>query len=237
MGSIFLFVAILALIKLVVEESQRHSLWLRLTHALLFALFMLLIHPYTLTISRLWVDRELNSTFRLNDATLVVLLDLLFVLLAMTAREVRWPNRRRFRYYGVLPIVGQLMHKLVYFLPPLLAFPALFYLRVVLLFWLPGVSFLGVTLLMAALVFLLIVFSPYLCRALHLNGEASVFLSIITLAVIVAAALFAPQSHVVTEVMVDTPGLLRQAAILLLILFVGLFVGYMIFRFLASKSR
>lgn len=235
-GSVFLFIAILAMLKLTIEESQRQFWWLRLAHGLLFAAFILIAHPFTLEISRLWVDQQLNSPLRLNDATLVVLVDLLLVLLAMTARDVRWPNSRRIRYYGPLRVAYQLMHKLVYYLPPLLAFPALFYLRLALLFSLPGVSFTHVTLLMAGFVLFLSLASPLFCRGLRLNGEAAILLSMVTLAVVVVAALFAPQSRIVPFSPGDHFTLLRHTAFLTLALGVGVLIGYLVFR-LADRSR
>ena len=197
MSTIFLLVSCFALLKLLIEEAQRPSMSLRLAHAAIFALFIVLIQPVCLSISKVAVDTFLNSASRLNDLALLALLDFSMTAGLLTATDVRWPNARRLRYFGFLAMVRDGLHKTIPLFPPVLAFFALFYFRVLLLFKLPGFSFWGVTLVLTAVVFALILFAPAICRSLYVQGKEALTFSLFIFAVVVVANVYSPQSRLI----------------------------------------
>lgn len=226
MGDILLLISLLAIVKLFLEEAQWRSLWVRLVHALLMGGFVCTIHPYCLGISKLTLDKWLASPTTLQNASLLVIADLICCLLLVTVREVKWPDRAYVRYYGIGRAVGNMLHLLVPYLPPLLALPALFYLRVVLLFELTGVSFVGVTAVLALFAMLLVLLAPFLGRwlqfSVELMGEFSLLLSLATLTVVVGAGVVTirPESYVLSDI---DPSVFY----IILLLFVGAFFGHL----------
>ncbi len=236
MGSVFLLLSFLAVLKLVTEEGERVSWWVRGVHAILLAGAVFLFHPFTLTINKIWVDETLNTLRWLNDVTLLVMLDMLLSILAVTARDVRWPSPRRIRYYGLLHVIFDTLHKSAYYLPPLLILPALFYFRVELLFLLPGYSFLGVTVILALLVALLVLLAPYVKRCLALTRETSMLLSFLTFLLVVTAMLFTPEGLVHGVVHSDLPAELLHAALLLVGLCIMAALGYFLQRIAKRRA-
>lgn len=214
-GNVFLLLSFLAVLKLLVEEGERASWWLRGIHALLYAGFVLALHPLALTINKMWVDQTLNTIKWLNDVTLFVMLDMVLSFLAMTSHDVRWPSRSRFRYYGLLQLLFDSLHKIAYFLPPLLIFPALFYFRVELLFLLTGYSFIGVSIALAVGVVLLVLLAPYISRFLSLTRETAMLLGLVTFLLVITAMLFTPEGLVHGVSHSDLPQELLHSAILL----------------------
>ena len=82
MSGVFLLLSVLALLKLLGEEGQRAQWPLRLAHAGIYVLFLALIHPWTLQVSKLWVDSTLNTPLQLGNVTLLVMLDVMLVMAA-----------------------------------------------------------------------------------------------------------------------------------------------------------
>ncbi len=237
MGSVFLLLSFLAVLKLVVEEGERTSWAVRAVHAVLLAGSVFLLHPFTLTINKIWVDETLNTLRWLNDVTLLVMLDMLLSVLAVTSHDVRWPSPRRIRYYGLLQVGFDTLHKLAYYLPPLLIFPALFYFRVELLFWLPGYSFIGVTVALAVVAALLVLLAPYVNRWLALTRETAMLLSFLTFLLVVTAMLFTPEGLVHGVSHSDLPAELLHAGLLLLALLVVASFGYLLQRIARRRAR
>lgn len=232
MGNVFLLLSFLAVLKLLVEEGERSSWWLRGVHALLYGSFVLALHPIALTINKMWVDETLNTIKWLNDVTLFVMLDMVLSFLAMTSHDVRWPSHARFRYYGLLQLVFDSLHKVAYFLPPLLIFPALFYFRVELLFLLTGYSFVGVSVALALGVMLLVLLAPYFSRFLSLTRETAMLLSFVTFLLVITAMLFTPEGLVHGVSQSDLPRELLHSAVLMVAFAVVALVGYGIKRIL-----
>ena len=214
MGNVFLLLSFLAVLKLLVEEGERSSWWLRGVHALLYGSFVLALHPIALTINKMWVD------------------DMVLSFLAMTSHDVRWPSHARFRYYGLLQLVFDSLHKVAYFLPPLLIFPALFYFRVELLFLLTGYSFLGITLTLALAVMLLVLLAPYISRFLSLTRETAMLLGFLTFLLVITAMLFTPEGLVHGVSQGDLPKELLHSGLLLVAFAVVALVGYGLRRIL-----
>lgn len=232
MGNVFLLLSFLAVLKLLVEEGERSSWWLRGVHALLYGSFVLALHPIALTINKMWVDETLNTIKWLNDVTLFVMLDMVLSFLAMTSHDVRWPSHARFRYYGLLQLVFDSLHKVAYFLPPLLIFPALFYFRVELLFLLTGYSFLGVTVTLALAVMLLVLLAPYISRFLSLTRETAMLLGFLTFLLVITAMLFTPEGLVHGVAQGDLPKELLHSGLLLVAFAIIALVGYGLRRIL-----
>ena len=180
----------------------------------------------------MWVDETLNTIKWLNDVTLFVMLDMVLSFLAMTSHDVRWPSRARFRYYGLLQLVFDSLHKVAYFLPPLLIFPALFYFRVELLFLLTGYSFLGVTVTLALAVMLLVLLAPYISRFLSLTRETAMLLGFVTFLLVITAMLFTPEGLVHGVAQGDLPKELLHSGLLLVAFAVVALVGYGLRRIL-----
>lgn len=232
MGNVFLLLSFLAVLKLLVEEGERSSWWLRGVHALLYGSFVLALHPIALTINKMWVDETLNTIKWLNDVTLFVMLDMVLSFLAMTSHDVRWPSHARFRYYGLLQLVFDSLHKVAYFLPPLLIFPALFYFRVELLFLLTGYSFIGVTVTLALAVMLLVLLAPYISRFLSLTRETAMLLGFVTFLLVITAMLFTPEGLVHGVAQGDLPKELLHSGLLLVAFAIIALVGYGLRRIL-----
>ena len=230
MNNVFLLLSFLAVFKLLVEEGERHSWWLRGVHALLLGSFVVALHPICLTINKIWVDETLNTLRWLNDVTLYVMLDLLLCILAVTSQEVRWPSRARYRYYGLLQLIFDVLHKLAYYLPPLLIFPALFYFRVELLYLLTGYSFTLVTALLAIAVVTVTLFAPYLSRFLAFNRETAILLSFLTFLLVVTAMLFTPEGLVHGVVRGSLSAEALHAGLLLLALTFVASIGFLVER-------
>jgi len=231
-GNVFLLLSFLAVLKLLVEEGERSSWWLRGVHALLYGSFVLALHPIALTINKMWVDETLNTIKWLNDVTLFVMLDMVLSFLAMTSHDVRWPSHARFRYYGLLQLVFDSLHKVAYFLPPLLIFPALFYFRVELLFLLTGYSFIGVTVTLALAVMLLVLLAPYISRFLSLTRETAMLLGFVTFLLVITAMLFTPEGLVHGVAQGDLPKELLHSGLLLVAFAIIALVGYGLRRIL-----
>jgi hypothetical protein len=231
-GNVFLLLSFLAVLKLLVEEGERSSWWLRGVHALLYGSFVLALHPIALTINKMWVDETLNTIKWLNDVTLFVMLDMVLSFLAMTSHDVRWPSHARFRYYGLLQLVFDSLHKVAYFLPPLLIFPALFYFRVELLFLLTGYSFIGVTVTLALAVMLLVLLAPYISRFLSLTRETALLLGFVTFLLVITAMLFTPEGLVHGVAQGDLPKELLHSGLLLVAFAIIALVGYGLRRIL-----
>lgn len=232
MGNVFLLLSFLAVLKLLVEEGERSSWWLRGVHALLYGSFVLALHPIALTINKMWVDETLNTIKWLNDVTLFVMLDMVLSFLAMTSHDVRWPSHARFRYYGLLQLVFDSLHKVAYFLPPLLIFPALFYFRVELLFLLTGYSFIGITVTLALAVMLLVLLAPYISRFLSLTRETAMLLGFVTFLLVITAMLFTPEGLVHGVAQGDLPKELLHSGLLLVAFAIIALVGYGLRRIL-----
>ena len=232
MGNVFLLLSFLAVLKLLVEEGERSSWWLRCVHALLYGGFVLALHPIALTINKMWVDETLNTIKWLNDVTLFVMLDMVLSFLAMTSHDIRWPSHTRLRYYGLLQLIFDSLHKVAYFLPPLLIFPALFYFRVELLFLLTGYSFVGVSVALALGVMLLVLLAPYFSRFLSLTRETAMLLSFVTFLLVITAMLFTPEGLVHGVSQGDLPRELLHSAILMVAFAIVALVGYGLKRIL-----
>lgn len=230
MENVFLLLSFLAVLKLIVEEGERTSWWLRGIHALVYGVFILALHPLALTVNKIWVDETLNTLRWLNDVTLFVMLDLVLSILAMTSYDVRWPSRARFRYYGLLQLLFDSLHKTAYFLPPLLIFPALFYFRVELLFLLTGYSFVGVSVGLALGVALLVLLAPYISRFLSLSRETGILLSFVTFLLVITAMLFTPEGMIHGISQSDVGSELLHSAILLVAFALVAGSGYIIQR-------
>ncbi len=237
MENVFLLLSFLAVFKLVVEEGERRSWFLRAAHALLYAGFIIALQPIALTINKMWVDETLNTLKWLNDVTLLVMLDMLLATLAVTSQEVRWPSKRRLRYYGLLQLIFDCFHKLTYYIPPLLILPALFYFRVELLFLLTGYSFSGVTYALALVVILLVLFAPYISRFFSLVRESAILLSFLTFLLVITAMLFAPEGLVHGVSQADLPQELVHAGILLLAFAVVAGGGFLFYRLLHRTRK
>ncbi len=188
MNDLLLLISLIALIKLMVEEALRPRLWLRLIHAALFGLFLALIHPICLSISKPALEAWVASHESLQNATLFVMADLALCLLLVTAHEVPVPDRAFLRYHGVLTSATTLLRRSMPYMPPLLAFPALFYLRMYLLYSLPGTSFIGVTAALIGGVVIWILTAPWIGKALGIDlRELSILFSLVVLAIVVGA--------------------------------------------------
>ena len=131
-------------------------------------------------------------------------------------------------------VVGQ---RLAIFIPPVLAFPALFYVRVVLLFELPGMSFWLVTGAMMLATAALVLLAPWVVRWLRWGNEVVVLLCLTTLAIVVMAYMFAPQSRVVAPSVGNGWATLLQAGLLVLLLIAGGGIGYLLYRAGARWKR
>ncbi len=188
MNDLLLLISLIALIKLVVEEALRPRLWLRLIHAALFGLFLALIHPICLGISKPTLEAWVASHESLQNATLFVMADLALCLLLVTAHEVPLPDRAFLRYHDILTTAATLLRRGMPYIPPLLAFPALFYLRMYLLYSLPGTSFIGVTAILIGVVVFLVMAAPWIGKALGIDlRELSILFSLVVLAIVVSA--------------------------------------------------
>lgn len=236
MSGVFLLLSVLALLKLLVEEGQRAQWVLRLAHAGIYVLFLALIHPWTLQVSKLWVDSTLNTPLQLGNVTLLVMLDVMLVMAAATAQN-RWPTRHEYHYYGLMYCARMVGQRLAIFIPSVLAFPALFYVRVVLLFELPGMSFWLVTGAMMLVTAALVLLAPWVVRWLRWGNEVVVLLCLTTLAIVVMAYMFAPQSRVVAPSVGNGWATLLQAGLLVLLLVAGGGIGYLLYRAGARWKR
>ncbi|SUB77294.1 hypothetical protein [Porphyromonas macacae] len=229
MSELLLIISIVAVIKLLIEEAQRASIGVRIVHAVLFVLYIVWIHPICLNISKLSVDAWLASAESLQNITLAVIADLMLCLLLATANEVSKPDRRYIKYYGPGRAVAAVLHRAAPLLPPLLAWPALFYLRIELLFDLTGVSFIGVTATMAVCVAAIVVFAPQICNSLHFKAEMrkemSILCSLFTLAAVVGAGVLTLENHVY-----GSPAIDPDTGILLAAIAAGAGGGYLIFN-------
>ncbi len=208
MSEILLIVALLAILKWMIEEgihskaasllakregspsgaSKRGNyLWLivRGGHALLYVAFLAVVHSITMNSKLHALEELLYTPQALQDMSLLVMVDLLYVVYLCVHRSTY--SRKWWR-------------TLSRSFAPIMMFPTLFYVRLRLFYVLPGASFLGVTLALMAVVALLTLAAPYLLRAIGMGDELlrelAILLSLLLFFVVVAAGVLHPDSAV-----------------------------------------
>lgn len=215
MREVLLTIALLASLKYLFEEGIHRSLLVRVLHAVAYVLFLTVVHVVTQHVSRDEVEGMLYSAEALQNVSLAVMIDLLYVVYICTHKPT---STRWFRTWT--------RH-----LPPLLFFPTLFYLRLSLFYVLPGYSFAAVSVVVAAIVAALSIMAPYLWQVLGLQRgslrEPMVLLSLCTFVFVVAAGVLHPDSAVRN---VSTSTDWWQTLWLLLIVLCGATAGYLVPR-------
>ena len=208
MSEILLIVALLAILKWMIEEgihskaasllakregspsgaSKRGNylgLIVRGGHALLYVAFLAVVHSITMNSILHALEELLYTPQALQDMSLLVMVDLLYVVYLCVHRSTY--SRKWWR-------------TLSRSFAPIMMFPTLFYVRLRLFYVLPGASFLGVTLALMAVVALLTLAAPYLLRAIGMGDELlrelAILLSLLLFFVVVAAGVLHPDSAV-----------------------------------------
>lgn len=226
MSSAFLLICLIVCFKQLIEAAMRQPLWLRIIHILLYVAFVALIHPYCLEISKLWVDSKLNTPHRLSDLSLIVMVDLLISVSAVLSLGGQCPTRASLKYDGVTTSFSKVWGRVAYMLPSPLFFAVIFYLRVQMLFVLPGVSFVGSSVFLALLIATLMLLAPRICRLLYLGSELSSLLGGVVLLITIVAGVFSSESRVYGNAGSEFLQQLMQVGILLLVITICAFVGY-----------
>ena len=237
MTEILLSVALLACLKGITEESLRPALWLRLVHAAGAVLFLILLHPLTLQVGRPQVEAFLSLAGRRQDLTLLLVADLSATVALASAPGHETVTRAQLQKEGLIPALVILLRRLLYYLPPLLLLPTLLYLRLELLFALPGFSFWAGTLLLAGVCALLILFAPTVCRALGLGREGMVALSLLMLLCTIVAQAVRDSGAGTTRGADNTPALLLHAGLLLALILLFALAGYLLYRMRSLRAR
>lgn len=165
MKGLFLALSLLGVTSATLRSSLLRSLKLRIVLALLYGGIVVLAHPWLLTVSMKACDAYLASQPVQDDLFLLLSLDFLLLLAALEMALVRHPQWRLRRPHGdYVALAGQVVSQLAYRAPSPWGLAALVYLRLYLLYALPGWSFEGVTLGLALLVALVTIFAPQLLR-------------------------------------------------------------------------
>lgn len=232
MSSAFLLICLIVCFKQWVEAAIKHPLWLRIVHALLYVGFVVLIHPYCLRISKIWVDRTLNTPNRLSDLSLIVMLDLLITVASFLSVGSLRPTRQSLRYDGLVTTTSRVLRRVAYFLPSPLFLASLFYLRVYMLFVLPGVSFVATSAGLALFAGITMLLAPRVCQFLSLPASLSVMLDGFVLIISIAAGVFASQSKVYLNA---GKLLVEQLQEMTWLLFIILFFATLGYFFLGKK--
>lgn len=122
-------------------------------------------HPWLLTVSMKSCDAYLASQPLQDDLFLLLSLDFLLLLAALDVVYLRHPSwRLRSPQGDYVALTSQIVARLAYLIPSLWGLASLIYLRLYLLYALPGWSFEGVTWGLAATIALLTFFAPTLLR-------------------------------------------------------------------------
>lgn len=212
MREVLLTIALLATLKYLFEEGIHLSLLVRCFHALAYVAFIAVAHSWSQHISRAEVETALYSPEALRNASLAVMIDLLYVVYLCTNR----------------PTSSKWYRTWIRHLPPILFFPTLFYLRLNLFYALPGQSFVLVSAIMAFIVGTISITAPYLWKMIGLTREnlrePLVLLSLCTFVFVVAAGVLHPDSAVRTPTS-DTDWM--QTLYLFLIVIAGATIGYL----------
>ncbi len=202
MGEILIVISLLASLKWLFEEAL-HSSWLtRGIHVTLYITAIIGIHTLTMESSLPLLEKALYTPESLENISLLVIIDLLYVVYLCTGRKREdkqsfystqlTPNARQRFWQGFRTVLSSL--------PPLLFFPTLYFIRLKLFYVLPGYSFVGISVGLALVVSIISLFAPQLCRFLTLQEETckelSILLSLSLFLIIVAAGAIHPDSQV-----------------------------------------
>lgn len=184
MRELLLSLALLGAIKYLIEEGLHSTLLVRCLHALAYVLAIAVAQLLTQEVSRGDIEAALYTPEALSNISLLVMLDLLYVVYKCTNRPQSIRSWRTWMRH----------------LPPLLFFPCLFYIRLSLFYYLPGYSFLGVSIAMAMVVGTASIVAPQLWRLLGMDRaslrEPLVLLSLASFLLVVAAGVLHPDSAV-----------------------------------------
>lgn len=222
MGEILVVIALLSSLKWILEEGLHQSLIVRGVHTLLYVLFIAVAHTVAMNSSLTTLEQLLYTPEALQEISLVVMLDLLYVVYLCT----RGRSRQR------------IMQRVAAALPSLLFFPTLFYIRLRLFYLLPGYSFVGVTMGLIVIVVGITLLAPkigqLLTLSLETSRELSLLLSLALFLIVVAAGALHPDSQVRgMGGSVDW----AQVGLLLLFVFVGALLGFVGRRVYPSIRR
>jgi hypothetical protein len=167
-------------------------MWHRLVFALLCLVFIWLCYPYAIETNKINVENILMQQNRMMDMTLFFVLDLLLSMGFCWVVFARW-NKRRVGKYAML----------LAYIPSLLIFPVIFYLQLNLSFLFVGYSFLWLTAIYSALIFIFIFFGAYLAGKLlpeaELRLELIIVFSGLLFALIICCTVFHPSASIFSQ--------------------------------------
>ncbi len=192
MDNILILISILCLGKSVIMTSLLPRMWHRLVFALLCVCAVWIGYPYAIETNKINFEATLMQQDRMSDMTLFFVLDLLLSIGFCWVVFARWNKQKMKKYTMILA-----------YIPSLLVFPVIFYLQINLSFLFVGVSFLLLTVLYSAFVFLLIFGGACLIGRLfpetELRLELIIILSSLLFALIICCTVFHPSARISSQ--------------------------------------
>ncbi|MDR0765342.1 MAG: hypothetical protein LBF09_00180 [Odoribacteraceae bacterium] len=214
METIFLLLAMFAVIKALFTASLFPGTSEKLAWGVACAVFVVMGHPFAIASSRVMLERALSGVDAIRDISAIVMIDLLLV--AGFCRVISGASPPR----GILLVAR--------YIPDVFIFPALFYLHVTLFSCLPGTGFTTITAVYAAAVAASIGGgSLLLARATRESRlELVAILSLLLFSLAACCTVFHPSSviHARPDA-VDYHSLAFAVTLLLLVFLVGYAVG------------
>lgn len=193
MADLLLSLGLLGIVSLVLREAYRPA-WLRVSHGAAYAILLLAAHPVLLETSKKVLDAYLSSGKAQTDLLLLLTLDLMLHA-ASISDGVRRHALRPYPVSRPWDLAERLLRwasRGAYYIPPLWPAASVVYLRLVLLYAWPGVSFVGGTLALMGATLVLCYIAPWPLRFLRGWPEISYAPMAAAILAFLLAQLFAP---------------------------------------------
>lgn len=217
---ILVALTLLAFLKGILEEARQAKLWVRTTHAIIYCLIIVWAHVIAQNWSLPRIEASINSPDALRDISLLVMLDFSISIYTATTLPIKkktlalYDSIRKSEPLGTtLPksytnipqrktkVLGYYATLFMHILPTILILPALFFFRFLMFYWLPGSSFIAITISLCLIVSGFALAAPYIVIPFvgtnrETKNKAAVMISFIAIIVIVAAGVMHPSSRI-----------------------------------------
>ncbi|GEM_PF-2429319 len=225
-----LVVTLFALLEALATSAVRSDRRIRLVHAGLYVVGLVVTHQATLRISKLSLDAMLREPNNLSTLAILVSMELLLTMAVVTYRQAHHTLRAIYLREGLVVAVMSACHRIAVWIPSLLMLPALCYLRSYIIYSIPGVNYWAVTVTIAVILVLLIELIPRIIRDRELLRLLSTLLAGALAVGSVIAYILIPEQVVQCNTALETSSW-RELWILLGTLSAGILIGYIAFGF------
>lgn len=234
MAGILLLLSILSIVKAVAEATFRQSWGVRLGHSLCYLIGLVLTHRQALSVSKLTIDTQMAERETLSTLVIFVMLDLIISIGVASYHRADTRIGSIYRRDGLVSAAVSLLHGLCTWMPSLILFPALYYLRAHILFSIPGLNYWVVTASCAVLPALLICVAPLIIPVYMGRRIIVSLLGVIVFAVTIGAYIVVPQSQI-PDITIAEDSLWPETAQTVLVILLGALVGYVGSRFIRKN--